>query len=244
MNIFKKRGMTDIEVVIAVSIFLFAVVFIIYSLNVSDIWSNTPNKYVDVVESKIKQDAEINYTTLYLLVSGSEDCFNVPIHSDLLENIDENSVFIGNSVNGEQTAFNVSEDRLKFNINNTERIEGVDSHTYIVYYFPFNVTSEKRLADEECSELAKGIDYNYSISYGNKIFVYNNLTSLGEYNALKARWNIQKDFAIKIMSGNEAVFYVGGTKPLEVDVRAGQFPIKIINETGYIKDAIINIEVW
>lgn len=226
-----KRGFTDIEIVIAVSMFLFAVVFVLYSLNNFDIKTEINN--IGLIESKLRQDAEISYVLINLFVSNDSECFIIPIHAD--SPLDENKIFIASAG---QTAFNSSVGLLK--INNTARANM--NHTYSIYYFPFNATLKKRLLNENCVNLMQN-QYNYSLSYKGRVFTYKNITSLGNYETLKERWNVHEDFAISVVDSN-VIYNVSGSKPLQAGVKAKQFPIKIIYENGDIKEAAVYIQIW
>lgn len=230
-----KKGITNIEMIVAATLFIFSVVIVIYYLNFVGIKEEPSDVFLNSLEQKLRNESEINYKIIYLKVSQTNGCFNVSKHADMSNN--ENFSFI--SANGESRKFNVSNEWLLIEPTNGE-------NNYVIYSFPFNVTKSDRLFSQSpCTSLIKGQDYNYSISYQDKIFVFENITALGNnYNELKAKWGFQKDFAINITDGSNVLFNISGTKALQVPVKAKQFPIKVINKTGMIFDAFVNLQIW
>lgn len=236
-----KRGITNIEMIIAATIFIFSVILVIYYINIVGIRTQTQDVFLDTLEKEIRNKAEISYNIIYLSVSSSEECYNMQLHSDMSNK--ENFSFI-NEING-AVNFNISDDRLLI-----ERIN-LNEHKYTIFSFPFTVTKATRITNNiNCSTgLVKGQEYNYSISYKDKIFVYENLSKLNNsyhfhYPTLKNEMGLNNtDFAITIFNSTDILFNMTRFKP-QVQISAREFPIKIINDNGEIREAVVNIQVW
>lgn len=240
-NMWDKKGITNIEMIIAATIFIFCVVIVIYYVSFIGLHEEPSNILFNSLEQKLRNESEINYKTIYLTVSSSTSnrCFNISLHADMSP--EENFNFIRE--NGRAVKFNVSENGEWLLVS-----QEANQNSYFIYSFPFNVTKPHRLENVVCTSLAKGQGYNYSVTYQDKIFVYENLTGLGKYSygELKKRWKFQKDFSINVTNAetNEIIFSIGGIKALQTQVKAKQFPIRLINESGAIFDGIINLQVW
>ncbi len=232
---FKKRGISHLELITAILIFIFAVGVIIYFVNIT-IKTETQKPLLEVFESKLREKAEINFKEISLFIKdGYGDCFNLSLHSDLQQG-NENLTFMKDETGG--VAFNFSNGWLL--INNTGQ------NFYRIYSFPVNVTKEIRLNDMVCNPLIERQDYNYSITYYGKIFTEKNLLQLkqkydNEYRELRKEFNIgNKDFAIIVKNLIEMKKPI----PKQIEVQAKEFPVEIILESGDIVKTTINIQIW
>jgi len=235
-----KRGISNVEMIIAATIFIFSIVLVVYYINLVGLRPQTQNVFLDTLEKGIRERAEISYNIIYLSVSSSQECYNIQLHSDMSNK--ENFSFINE--NG-AVNFNISGGRLLI-----ERINS-NEHEYTIFSFPFNVTRTTRIRDINCStELVKGQEYNYSIPYQDKIFVYDKIQELNQsyyfhYYTLKNEMGLNNtDFAITVFSNNNiTLFNMTRFKP-QVQISAKEFPIKIIKDSGEISEAVVNIQVW
>ncbi|MEM4152558.1 MAG: hypothetical protein QXK80_00335 [Candidatus Pacearchaeota archaeon] len=229
------KGVTNVEMIIAATFFIFSIVIVIYYINFIGIEREPSDIFLDIIEKNLREKSEVNYNLTYLIINPSiqTGCFNISKHSSIIK---ENNVFIKEE-NGHKVDFNATTDRLLIR-------NGGQIHNYFIYTFPFNVVAIDQFTPSTCNELADS-DYNYSITYEDKIFVYENLTDLFEtpYNELKQQLQFKEDFLINLSAAGQSLS-VGGIKPLQTSVKARQFQIKIINKTGDIFEGIINIQVW
>lgn len=230
----KKRGVaravTNIEMIIAMTLFIFSIVLIVYYINFIGIEREPSDVLLNILEKNIRKEAEISYNSIYLTINYSNpaQCFNITKHSTIIE---ENKTFVERRI-----SFEIDDDWLL--INNS------DEKKYVIYTFPFNVTVPYSISLQNCVPLEKE-DYNYSIPFEDKIFVYENLTRLlsKSYEDLKNEWNFKDDFSINLSVTGQSLS-MGGIKPLQAAIRARQFSIKTINKTGDTFDGIVNIQVW
>ncbi len=238
----RKKGAINLEIIIAATIFIFSVALIIYYINFS-MKSEIQDPFLDILESGIRKEAEINFNTILLHLADNSACFNVSLHSDITQD-QENLLILEDK---ELVAFNLDNGLLL--INNTDTSK--DNHTYYIYEFPKNITNNIRFEAELCNSLIKGADYNYSISYQDKIFTNKTLSDLKSnytinYNGLKSDFGIDnRDFEIIIKNETKQLFNMTRKKPAQPrEVRAKELPIKIIYENGNIMDALMNMRIW
>lgn len=230
------RGVTNIEMIIAMTLFIFSIVLVIYYINFIGIEREPSDILLDLIEKNLREETEISYNLTYLVINYSDSalCFNITKHSSIIE---ENNTFIKEA---EIVFFNITDNRLL--ISNS----GGQLKHYSIYTFPFSVVVLNPFNPQSCSVLSEEA-YNYSISYQDKIFVYENLTQLlvEDYDSLKESWNFKEDFSINLsITVTGQSLGVSGVKPLQAAVKARQFSIKIINKIGDMFDGIVNIQVW
>ncbi|MCX8194142.1 MAG: hypothetical protein N3G19_02145 [Candidatus Pacearchaeota archaeon] len=227
-----KKAITNIEMIIATTIFIFSIIVIVYYINFIGIQREPSEALLDIIEKNLREETEVSYNLTYLVISSSAPCFNITKHSSIIE---ENKTFIKETTT---VYFNATTDRLLI------EGEGQQNHIFAIYTFPFNIVNLYQFIPSNCPELDEK-DYNYSITYEDKIFVYENLIQLLTipYNDLKQQWNFKEDFSINLSVTGQN-WSVSGTKPLQASVKARQFSIKIINRTGNIFEGIVNIQVW
>ncbi len=212
-----KRGISHLELITAVIIFIFAVTLIIFFISV-DISPKTSEALLDAIEIKLREKAEIDYGKLLLYVETiSSGCFEVPIHEDLT---------------GKNLSIKNGGDFMKFNITeNNILIDKGTENIYEIYSF-----SEEIVQHEEITGPCEVITYNYSISYYGKIFIEKEISQISGTDLG------YEDFSITI----EALdLTLGKENPPEgVEVQAKDLIINIITENGEINETIINIKVW
>ncbi|MEM2954809.1 MAG: hypothetical protein QW625_02580 [Candidatus Nanoarchaeia archaeon] len=233
-----KKGITNIEMITAATIFIFCVVIVIYYISFIGLREEPSNIFLDILEQNLRNESEISYKTIYLAVNsqGAADCFNVSVHSDMSQ--DKLNNFI--TENGAAVAFDVQEEWFLINNHNNQQ-----SHNFTIYSFPFNVTAFITPSPSDCMHLIKGQHYNYSISYEDKIFVYENLTKwFNDYKGLKDKWKFSRDFIINVTYGSSSFSIGAPMKAIEAPIKARTLSIKMIDESGAIFDAIINLQVW
>jgi len=208
-----KKGISHLELITAILIFIFAVVIVIYFVNIQK-GIETSETILDAFEAELREKAEIDIEKISLFIQGNAECFNISLHSDLVE---ETFTFIPG------TAFNFSEGRLLINNN--------QQNFYEIYYFSEDVTESIRLENIICTELTEEY-YNYSIQYQGKIFSEKKLKNL-DLN--------YKDFQIIVRDLN---IDVGKFPPKQTEVRAREIPVEIVKEDGKIIKTTINIKIW
>ena len=216
MNI-GKRGVSHIELITAILIFIFAIVTVVYFINAQK-GIETSRAIIDALESDLRDKTEVNIEKVSLFVQGtSAECFNLSLYSDLDQ---ENLAFIPN------TKFNFSDNWLL--------LENIDKNFYEIYYFSEEIvenTENNRLDAVQCMDLNEG-DYNYSINYRGKIFSEKKLKDLIlDY----------KDYQIVVKDLN---IFIGKVPPKQVEVQAKDISAEIVKENGEIVETKINIKVW
>jgi len=232
-----KRGISNVEMIIAATIFIFSIVLVIYYINLVGLRPQTQNVFLDTLEQGIRERAEISYNIIYLSISYNANCFNISPHSSMDDNENFSFIKAQNAVN-----FRISDKRLF--------IENPHSQGhYTIYSFPFNVTYSHTFDPRDCINLTKGQEYNYSIPYQDKIFVYDKIHELNQsyyfhYYTLKNEMGLNNtDFAITVFNSTDTLFNMTRFKP-QVQISAKEFPIKIIKDSGEISEAVVNIQVW
>ncbi len=232
-----KRAMTNIEMIIAMTIFIFSVVLVIYYISFIGLRQEPSEAFLDALEREFRDDAEVSYNVTYLKITAeiSELCFNLPLHSDFPN--DKTLMFIESGGNP-----------VDFDIDGGLSVEKKDDNNYKIYSFPFEITTNQGDSPSGCADLTEG-DYEYGVPISDKIFAENNFIELSDplefpYGSLKNHWNFQKDFAINVSNPKGNVFNVSGVKPPQVAVKARQFPIRFMDTEGAIIGANVNIQVW
>ena len=239
----RKKGMSHLELIVAILIFIFAVVSVISFINLK---TAAPiiisESHLDILEAGLRKEAELDFneTRLYIHNIPYDDCFSVSKHSTL-ENQD--FVFITTDIN-QPVAFEFSENELL--------IENTGENLYKIHSFSADVIDENPLGSFiSCYPLLEG-DYDYSISYRSKIFTQNNLLALKDeynnnYESLKQDFGLSnKDFSI-IVKNEESGLVIKMTKlkSAAVEVQAREFSAEIVKEEGIIiKNCRINIQIW
>jgi len=222
----KNKAVTNVEMIVAATIFIFSVVLATYYITFVYLGDSSLEIFLSILEKNLRNEVEVSYNLSYLNISyvGSENCFNISLISSIAK--EEKNVTIKDG-NGNDVPFNISDGYLLIHS------EGF----FAVYSFPIHVNS-RRL--ETCSPIALTKEfYNYSLAYQEKIFSYEKLSKL-KYDEFKAKYNFQKDFLINLDD-----ITIGTAKPLQVVVKAKQVPVKYINESeGKIKEALLNMQVW
>ncbi len=212
-----KRGMSHLELITAMLIFLFAVVLVIYFINVS-IKTNSLEPVLNALEIELREQAEIDYNKTPLYVRDLEEgCFEVHLHSDL--SLEEKNVLIENMP--EDIPFHIIEN--KFSITNNNQ------NLYEIYSFSEDVTDE--FLEDECDELTEGQDYNYGITYCGKMFSQEKLLEI-ELGYEDFRIDIDGDY----FKGKENI-------PEQAEVYAKNLVVDILIEEG-IEEVIINLKIW
>lgn len=240
----RKKGMSHLELIVGILIFIFAVVSVIYFINLK---TATPiiisESHLDILESGLRKEAELDFnkTVLYIRNIPNAVCFSVSKHSTL-ENQD--FVFITTDIN-QPVAF-------EFSGNDLLLIENTGEDLYKIYSFSADVIDENPLGSLSCYPLLEG-DYDYSIVYRDKIFTQKNLSYLkNEYNnnyeSLKEDFGLSnKDFSIIVKNEETGLVEIEMTKlkSAAVEVQAREFSAEIVKEDGtIIKNCRINIQIW
>jgi len=238
-----KKAVTNVEMIIAATIFIFSLVIIVYYLNIIGV-EQKPETFLNIIEQNLEKNYGTEYSTIYLTVDNGSPCYKIPLHSSLFPT---DNIFIKEDL--ELLTFDISGGN--FLIQNT----GGNKHDFTIYKFPFDITEPSQLnvnTVEDCVLLVKEKDYNYSISSTNNIFVFENLTQLNDsyydrYEELKGKLGLKdKDFALVVYyyENNEKKNMTMTRMKPQVMVSARQFPIKIIDENGEIIESYINLQVW
>ncbi|MGB9708218.1 MAG: hypothetical protein ACPLXC_02760 [Candidatus Pacearchaeota archaeon] len=236
----EKRGITNIEMIVAVTIFIFSVILVIYYITFVGLRQEPAEIFLATLEKALRNETEVTYNITYLETYGGSqgmgDCINVSRHLSIVDVL--NVSIIEHSQNS-RVNFNVTSDWLL--INNS----GSSSHTFEIYAFPYKINANDELNCNNIISLVEGQGYNYSIVSEGKVFVYDKLSNL-DYKTFKERWNMQKDFYISVMNATGTALFAIGTPAsiLGVPVRASQFKAKMIFPIGNINDIMINLQVW
>lgn len=232
-----KRGITNVEMIVAVTIFVFAIVLVVYYITFVGFRQEPSEVFLTTLEKSLRNKTEITYNITYLSIAGSGpgDCFKIQRHSDISE--DENKVLLIKDNNN--VPFNINKNNLLI------RNPGLFS----IYSFSVDIISPNHINCDDPVELTKGQGYNYSITYQDRVFVLDKLFAL-DYKNFKEKYKLQKDFAINITYYDAinkqfvSVFYLAApTKALEVPIKAKQIPIKYTKDEE-IHDAFLNMQVW
>ncbi len=225
-----KKGIHHVEYIIAISVFIVAVLSVIYLMY--SLPKSTEDNSLNIAEKNFKQMNEILVKQSVLKISNPltvcyELEFNHNLPSKNLSIVSE-----GNPV--------------KFDIdNNTLYVEAKENYTF--YSGEEFTTNTYPLTG--CQTLTSN-DYSYSIVNEEKLISYNKLVGMNisyyhdGYKYWKQKLNLNKDFSIKITNGTIILFDMSRSKPLNVEVHAKEFRIKIINEDAQITDALVNLQIW
>lgn len=232
----EKRGITNVDMIVAVTIFIFSIVLVVYYITFVGFRQEPSEIFLTTLEKSLRNETEVSSNVTSLTVDGSGECFKIPRHSSISN--DESSVFIQDAA-GTGVLFNLSAGGILI------RNPGTMRGSLKIYSFSSNVIDSERLGScNTIVDLVKGQGYNYSVTYQDYIFVYDNLTKI-DYKAFKEKYNLQKDFAINITTKDgKTLTIIAPTKALEVPIRAKQIPVKLIYKDGTIFYALLNMQVW
>jgi len=213
-----KKAIHHVEYIIAISIFIVGVFFVIYFSNVEHKETLPINDF----ESLFKDQVQIRVTKIVLNPETSIPPIKIPRNSKIPE--DSKKVFITNGIS-----------MVNFNIDSSH-IELPNSEKYYIY-FSDSFNNQQSGIHGTCSEP----NYAYSIPIEQKFISEKKLRNL-VYENLKDL--IKKDFAIKVTFPEETL-EIKKEEPLNVQVHAKEFRSKVINpETGEINDVLINLILW
>lgn len=228
----KKRGVTNIEMIVAIVLFVLAVFSMLIMFNIYKKPSVSSSNTLDLFEQKFLSQAQ-TYKEVDVNVSstsGSSSCFDIPLNENL-ENANQNNVTV--YYDNSQVNFDITGGSLS--------ILGM-SGIYRIYLFNFAVPSSS------FSGTCDTADYNYTIPTTGKIFSYDSLdgmnsTYYSDYNSLRNMYG--RDFNLIISNVNGPVlFEMKRTKPVNSEVFARDMMIKVYeNKTGII-NAVAHVEVW
>lgn len=229
MNREKKRGLTNIEMIVAVTIFVFSIVLVVYYITFVGFRQEPSEIFLTSLERSLRNETEVSYNVTAISIASDGDCFKIRLHSSISS--EEENVLIG-------VPFNISGGNLF-----------VDNQgQFLIRSFPIRVSSERLGSCSNIAELEEGQGYNYSIAYQDSVFVYGKLRWLRDnYQSFKNKYQLQRDFSINITdktSGSLLMSIAAPTKALEVPIKAKQFHATVIQEHGYISEVIINMQVW
>ena len=230
-----KKGMSHIELIVAILIFIFAVVTVIYLINFQS--SEGDSQYfLNILEGKLRERAEISYAGIDLSIEQpvTGDCFSVNKPSFLIEQtntiIKTDSISTGNE-------FIFSGDKIL--IANT-------GDFYKIYYFSSDVTDDFVLQSANCIDLVEREDYNYSIIYRDEIFAEQAFENLPDYEQLKQDFGLEgKDFSIRVQGINDNFsFILEKQKTALTEVQAKEFLVNVFMKDGRKINAILNLQIW
>jgi hypothetical protein len=225
-----KKGIHHVEYVIAISIFIVAVIsiiFLMYSLPKS-----TDDNSLNIAEKNFEQMNEILVKESVLTIGDLDaTCYNLEFNPNLpSKNL---SVTSG----GSPIDFKIEDSKIFLAANGE----------YTIYSGEEFTTNTDILTD--CQPLSPG-QYSYSIVNEENFISDNRLIGMNltyyhdGYEYLKQVLNINKDFSIKITNGTIPLFDMSRSKPLNVEVHAKEFRIKIINKNAEVTDALVNLQIW
>jgi len=234
---FNKKGISHIELIAAILIFIFAIAIIVTYITIGGTQTETTEPLLDILEANLRKDTEINFYTTKIFVdfdtSNLDSCFKIQKHSDL-----KNEDFIFIKKNGNPVAFDVNDFLFIKN-------EGLG--LYDIYSFKDEVVDSQKLNDNTCKELTKGEQYNYSITFQDKIFSENKLKLLDEknYDELKIEWGINNYFEVNIKTKDSFEMNLTEMRPPgDVRVYAKEFSTDLLLQQGEIVETKINIKIW
>lgn len=248
MKLKNKRGISHLELIIAMLIFIFAVISaVLFIISATGQYKTDSNSNtLKLLENNIRKETEINFNeTLLFINSSNKDCLNISFPKIS----QENTIILDNNLN--LIAFNFSHGpgQSWLLVNNTNK--GHNS-VYSIYSFSEDITKDKRLGS--ClgiDNLNISKDYNCSITFHDKIFSKRKFLELRSkaysgYTNLKRMLDLgNKDFEVNIKNENGFNLNITNkTQPRQVEVKAEEFPAEIMLENGTIINAIINIKVW
>ncbi len=229
-----KRGITNIEMIVAVTIFIFSVILVVYYITFVGFRQEPAEIFLATLEKNLRNETEVAYNMTYLKAAGSgADCINVSRHSSIID-VHNVSIIKGESL-------------VDFDVRGSWLIldSSPSQNEFVIYAFQYPVTSNHELDCSSIDNLTEGQEYNYSILSEGKMFVNDTLYNL-DYKNFKNKWKMQKDFYISVMDASGTALFTKGTSAniLGVPVRASQFKSKMIYSNGNINDIIINLQVW
>jgi len=250
MKKINKKAVSHVEMIISFVIFIGFVSFLLIVFNPLKIASPS-NSYLDLTEEKILKYASVDLTVISLNVdfdsTNVQDCFYI----NAIKNVDGNLIV----KNRENVKIDSSWDKQNLKIN----IE--KSGDFYRLYFSNEFEKEKEL--ESCDSIIN-LNYKLGVARAYKITSDKELSKLfrqyksneegDNYITLKEELGLENDFNIMIRgssgeiiasSSEKSLQFIGERyKPTGINIRARDIPINILNSTGDIIPAIMNIQVW
>jgi len=220
-----KKGIHHVEYVIAVSVFLVALMFILYFMNFTSKAVGTSD--LNSFEKIFREKTEIDVTEV-ILTTGGGSCPNVSLNSNLLPYSDKLIVRDKNGVvNFSLTSSDLSIDSIS---DYYEIFSSSSFDSHFSYGGSCSATGQYSLPFIEkfiFSQKLQDLETNYST----------------DYNKLKTEFGLNKDFSITI-TGDGISFNMIRNIPANIPVQAKEFRIKVIDENANIYDAVVNLRVW
>lgn len=217
-----RKAIHHVEYVIAVTIFLAALLFLIYFSNIS---STKEKLSVSYLEEIFREEVEINIAKLVLKVSTTTgSCYNVSLNSNLPA--DETKIFIRSDSHA-----------VPFNITNGRFLINSASTNFIIYFSETENFTSERIFSDQCDI----VEYNYSILYTEKMIFKEKLEKIN-YTEIKSK--LGRDFLINVTSGDVVIFNTTKPLPFNVPVASKEFHAKMINKTAEIIDVKVNLFIW
>jgi hypothetical protein len=233
MNKENKRGITNIEMVVAIILFVLAVFTIVLGFNAFHKTSADKDKILENFEQNFLAKAQdFKKVDVYVSFSGSPTCLKIPMNENFKNAVQDNmSIYY----DGNLMDFNLESDG---NISILNGGIGI----YEIYLFSFNVSNSRT---SNCVL----VDYNYSLPSQGKIFSYEMLENINNtysdyagYETLKQEYGNDFTMIINDESGNE-MFSMKKSKPVNAEIFARNFMIKIYDQNKIV-NALVHLEIW
>ena len=225
-----KRGLSHVEFIVSLAIFLAFVIFMLTFLSPFDN-KQTNDATLEILEKSIIKYGSIEVLTGSVVVSnaGNDDCFSV-------ESLDNKNVVVRFN-NGRIDSKNVGEETA---------IENKGNGVYSLYYSDsFDEVELNGCSELEPGSCSLGLTREKNIIYLEKLKelaeIYNN-----RYADAKEAINFpeESDFGFVLYELNGGVSIEAFKKKTSGDVNAKEINIEVIDKDANIKSMIVNLRVW
>ncbi|MEM2089659.1 MAG: hypothetical protein QXL88_01005 [Candidatus Pacearchaeota archaeon] len=219
-----RKAIHHVEYVVAVSIFLVAVFFLLYFYTFSVAREKLP---IEQLEKIFRESTEANVTivVLKLQTQSQQGCYNVTLNSNLPNKVEK--IFIK------------SNEEVPFNITNGRLLISGSSDNFTLYSLASDSENfnSRRISGASCSE----VSHSYSIAYAEKLIFEEKLKKM-DYGEIKEK--LGRDFFIKVAKQDEIVFNTTRLPPFNALVESKELKLKMINATADIVEVMVNLQVW
>jgi len=224
-----KKAIHHVEYAIAVSIFIIAVMFVLYFSHFTS--RDVGDRSLDYLEKAFREKTETSVMKVSVVTGGCNSGCNISLNSNLPTSTNH-LVILENGV------------PIKFKLENNFLYFKGDSTNYQL------VESEDLNYTPNFPDYYLPSDYNYSLPYEGRLVSSKKLAGLNynyssEYNTLKQEFGLDKDFSIEIKNVNGTkLFDMSMGIPPGIQVYAKEFRIRMINSTAEEFEAIVILKTW
>ncbi len=231
-----KKAISHVEVIVSFIIFISFVIFLLVMLNPLKVSKSNTNN-IDLTETKIIENISTAFTAVSLKVNleanpadGSNACFSI----DKPENIKGN--IAGKDRNNNKINAEIENNKI-------ELLKLIDFQR--LYFSDELAISENVLdsCDETYTDYILGVSKTYGVVSYSKLIEFNRSYN-EDYQKLKEeQLGLNNDFNFAL--NKYSVEFRGERyKPSGINIIARDIPITILNSSGDLSPAVLNIQTW